>query len=132
MWLQGEEKFKKEKFVLSVAYSPDGRRLACGCMDGSVTVFDTGSRKPLHQLEGHYKPVRGLAFTPGALNDQQSKTGCPSLHPGAVHGCGIRHCLSLISCRAGGTSLRGAQQSTLPRRCSPPQVCRKHCLRQLP
>lgn len=81
MCLQGEEKFKKEKFVLSVAYSPDGERLACGCMDGSVTVFDTGSRKPLHQLEGHYKPVRGLAFTPGALDDLAVQDGLPQPAP---------------------------------------------------
>eukprot|EP00891_Asterochloris_glomerata_P006105 jgi/Astpho2/6105/e_gw1.00084.183.1_t len=69
--------FKKEKFVLSVAYSPDGERLACGCMDGSVTVFDTGSRKPLHQLEGHYKPVRGLAFTP---DSKLLLTACDDMH----------------------------------------------------
>jgi WD repeat-containing protein 61 len=52
--------------VLSVAYSPDGRRLACGCMDGVVAVFDVDSGKLLHALEGHFKPVRSLVFTPGA------------------------------------------------------------------
>lgn len=26
----------RERFVLSVAYSPDGTRLACGAMDGTV------------------------------------------------------------------------------------------------
>lgn len=62
---QGEENFKKERFVLSVAYSPDGRRLACGSMDGTVGVFDTASGKLLHTLDGHFKPIRALTFTPG-------------------------------------------------------------------
>jgi WD repeat-containing protein 61 len=62
---QGEDNFKKERFVLSVAYSPDGKRLACGSMDGTVGVFDTDSGKLLHTLDGHFKPVRALTFTPG-------------------------------------------------------------------
>ncbi|KAJ9532847.1 hypothetical protein QJQ45_010870 [Haematococcus lacustris] len=55
----------KEKFVLSVAYSPDGRRLACGSMDGSVGVWELGSGQYLGSLQGHHKPVRSLTFTPG-------------------------------------------------------------------
>lgn len=51
--------------MLSVAYSPDGRRLACGSMDGTVAVFDTASGKLLHTLDGHFKPIRSLTFTPG-------------------------------------------------------------------
>lgn len=62
---QGEDNFKKERFVLSVAYSPDGKRLACGSMDGTVAVFDVASGKLLHTLDGHFKPVRSLTFTPG-------------------------------------------------------------------
>jgi WD repeat-containing protein 61 len=73
----GEEKFKKEKFVLSVAYSPDGSRLACGSMDGTVAVFDLGSSKLLHTLEGHYKPVRSLTFTP---DGKQLLTACDDMH----------------------------------------------------
>ena len=52
--------------MLSVAFSPDGRRLACGAMDGTVAVFDVPSGKLLHMLTGHHKPVRDLSFTPGA------------------------------------------------------------------
>ena len=91
--------------MLSVAYSPDGRRLACGCMDGSVTVFDTGSRKPLHQLEGHYKPVRGLAFTPGALDDSAAQDGLPKPAPGGGARTSMVHLPSCVPCRAGGTRL---------------------------
>ena len=58
--LQTDEKHKREKFVLSVAYSPDGKRLACGVMDGTVP-----SGKLMHFLTGHHKPVRDVCFTPG-------------------------------------------------------------------
>ena len=61
--------------MLSVAYSPDGRRLACGAMDGTVAVFDVPSGKLLHTLTGHHKPVRDLTFTPGARRPP---------HPGRV------------------------------------------------
>ena len=64
--MQGDEKFKKDRFVLSVAFSPNGQRLACGSSDGTVAVFDVASGKFMHLLEGHFKPVRSLTFTPGA------------------------------------------------------------------
>ncbi len=51
--------------MLSVAFSPDGRRLACGVMDGTVAVFDVPSGKLMHTLTGHHKPVRDVCFTPG-------------------------------------------------------------------
>jgi WD repeat-containing protein 61 len=65
MMAQADEKFKKDKFVLSVAFSPDGRRLACGVMDGTIAVFDVPSGKLLNTLTGHHKPVRDVCFTPG-------------------------------------------------------------------
>ncbi|MQL73572.1 hypothetical protein Taro_005933 [Colocasia esculenta] len=52
------------KFVLSVAWSPDGRRLACGSMDGTIAVFDVARAKFLHHLDGHYMPVRSLVYSP--------------------------------------------------------------------
>ncbi|KAL4857036.1 WD repeat-containing protein VIP3 [Chlorella vulgaris] len=58
------DKQRKERFVLSVAYSPDGRRIAAGGMDGTVALFDTATGKLLHTLDGHFKPVRDLCFTP--------------------------------------------------------------------
>ncbi|KAJ1703308.1 hypothetical protein LUZ63_003087 [Rhynchospora breviuscula] len=51
-------------FILSVAWSPDGRRLACSSYDGSVAVFDTERAKFLHHLSGHHMPVRSLVFSP--------------------------------------------------------------------
>ncbi|GMJ07319.1 A. thaliana homolog of yeast SKI8, vernalization independence 3 [Hibiscus trionum] len=58
------DKSSNKKFVLSVAWSPDGRRLACGSMDGTISVFDVARAKFLHHLEGHYMPVRSLVFSP--------------------------------------------------------------------
>jgi WD repeat-containing protein 61 len=66
--VQADEKLKKDKFVLSVAFSPDGRRLACGVMDGTVAIFDVPSGQLLHTLTGHHKPVRDVCFTPGVAS----------------------------------------------------------------
>jgi len=35
--LQADEEHKQEKIVLSVTYSPDGKRLARGAIEGTVT-----------------------------------------------------------------------------------------------
>ena len=51
--------------MLSVAFSPDGKRLACGVMDGTVALFDVPSGQLMHTLTGHHKPVRDVCFTPG-------------------------------------------------------------------
>nr|QCQ83088.1 putative protein VIP3 [Ambrosia artemisiifolia] len=58
------DKGSSKKFVLSVAWSPSGRQLACGSMDGSISVFDVQRAKFLHHLEGHTMPVRSLAYSP--------------------------------------------------------------------
>ncbi|GAB2284903.1 WD repeat-containing protein vip3 [Dionaea muscipula] len=58
------DKSASKKFVLSVAWSPDGRRVACGSMDGTISVFDVARAKFLHHLEGHLMPVRSLAYSP--------------------------------------------------------------------
>ncbi|XP_030953022.1 WD repeat-containing protein VIP3 [Quercus lobata] len=58
------DKSGSKKFVLSVAWSPDGRRLACGSMDGTISVFDVARAKFLHHLEGHFMPVRSLVYSP--------------------------------------------------------------------
>ncbi|VFQ62806.1 unnamed protein product [Cuscuta campestris] len=64
------EKSGTKKFVLSVAWSPDGRLIACGSMDGTISVFDVPRGKFLHFLEGHCMPVRSLAFSP-SLHDSR-------------------------------------------------------------
>jgi hypothetical protein len=62
----GQGKNADQQFVLSVAFSPDGEKLACGCMDGSVCVFDVDTKQVTAELAGHFKPVRSVVFTPGA------------------------------------------------------------------
>ncbi|WOL03239.1 hypothetical protein Cni_G11959 [Canna indica] len=58
------DKTGSSKFVLSVAWSPDGKRLACGSIDGTIAVFDVARAKFLHHLEGHNMPVRSMVFSP--------------------------------------------------------------------
>lgn len=58
------DKSSSKKFVLSVAWSADGKRLACGSMDGTISIFDVARAKFLHHLEGHFMPVRSLVYSP--------------------------------------------------------------------
>ncbi len=50
--------------LLCLAYSPDGRFLAAGSNNRTVTIWDTETRKQRFLLTGHSGPVRCLAFTP--------------------------------------------------------------------
>jgi hypothetical protein len=53
--------------VYSVAYSPDGSRLAVGGGDGSVTIFETEFYQPMLDLRPHagrYSYVYALDWTP--------------------------------------------------------------------
>uniref|UniRef100_A0A7R9YWT7 Anaphase-promoting complex subunit 4 WD40 domain-containing protein n=1 Tax=Chlamydomonas euryale TaxID=1486919 RepID=A0A7R9YWT7_9CHLO len=52
------------RFALSIAYAPDGSRVACGASDGTVAVWDCTTLQPLCVCEGHTKPVRSLSFMP--------------------------------------------------------------------
>ncbi|KAL3532657.1 hypothetical protein ACH5RR_006178 [Cinchona calisaya] len=64
------EKSGSKKFVLSIAWSPEGRHLACGSMDGTISVFDVTRAKFLHHLEGHCMPVRSLVYSPAPLDSR--------------------------------------------------------------
>lgn len=54
--------------MTSVAFNPDGTRIATGCADGTVRVWDTRTGLALVELSGHagtYNPeVISVAFTP--------------------------------------------------------------------
>jgi WD40 repeat protein len=49
--------------IQGIALSPNGRILA-SATDKTVTLWDTTQRRPLHQLLGHWGPVRTIAFSP--------------------------------------------------------------------
>ena len=49
--------------ILSVAYSPDGTRIATASLDGTARIWDASTGQELHTLAGH-GPVRGIAFSP--------------------------------------------------------------------
>ena len=50
--------------VNSVAFSPDGQRLASGSGDKTVKIWDSATGKELFALKGHADPVTSVAFSP--------------------------------------------------------------------
>jgi len=50
--------------VSSVAFSPDGSRLASGSIDKTVRIWDTVSGEEVIKLVGHDSPVSSVAFHP--------------------------------------------------------------------
>lgn len=82
-----------QEFALSVSWSPDGRLVAVGSMDGSVALFDAVRATPLGLLEGHSRPVRSLAFTP---DSRHLITACDDQHA-RIFDAGGRHLVAAIS-----------------------------------
>ncbi|KAK3016826.1 hypothetical protein RJ639_006365 [Escallonia herrerae] len=78
--LKPSDKSGSKKFVLSVAWSPDGRQLACGSMDGTISIFDVARAKFLHHLEGHCMPVRSLVYSPAPLDSRVLISGSDDGH----------------------------------------------------
>ncbi|KAL6496475.1 WD repeat-containing protein vip3 [Orobanche gracilis] len=68
--LKPSEKNNSKKFALSVAWSPDGRQISCGSMDGTISVFDVARAKFMHHLEGHCMPVRSLVYSMAPLDSR--------------------------------------------------------------
>jgi WD40 repeat protein len=52
----------------SVAFSPDGARLAAGCADNTARVFDTASGKELLAFKGHDNGVSSVQFDANNTN----------------------------------------------------------------
>jgi WD40 repeat protein len=51
-------------WVMSVAFSPDGRRVLSGGYDNTVRLWDVETGKLLHCLRGHAERVRSVAYAP--------------------------------------------------------------------
>ncbi len=60
----GTERFRAPAGVRALAYTPDGRMLACGGHDGSIRLFDARSGLLQRVLTGHTHEVLGLVFLP--------------------------------------------------------------------
>jgi hypothetical protein len=52
-------------WVCSVVFSPDGKLLASGSVEGDVHVWSVKTGRLLADLEGHRGPISGLAFAGG-------------------------------------------------------------------
>jgi hypothetical protein len=50
--------------VESVAFSPDGRTIASGLVDGTIKLWDVASGQELRSLQGHRTWVNSVAFSP--------------------------------------------------------------------
>ena len=48
--------------VVSVAYSPDGKRIASGSRDQTIRIWDAETGRPLLTMIGHLRTVMALAF----------------------------------------------------------------------
>jgi len=50
--------------VMCVAFSPDGKQVLTGDIDGAMQLWETGSGKLLATFKGHTKSVTSVAFSP--------------------------------------------------------------------
>ena len=53
-----------DNLVLSVAFSPDGQRLASGLYDETIKIWDAASGRCLQTLKGHDSLVLSVASSP--------------------------------------------------------------------
>ena len=69
--------------VTSVAFSPDGTRIASGSADDTIRLWDAATHAEVGVLRGHEAPVTGVAFRAAACS------WCPAV-PTGPSGCGTR------------------------------------------
>ena len=66
------------KFTMAIAYSPNGRYLACAHHDGTVNLLDAETNKPLAKMpSAHARAVRGICFS---SDSRTLMTGSEDMH----------------------------------------------------
>jgi eukaryotic-like serine/threonine-protein kinase len=50
--------------VYGLAFSPDGSRLATGCSDNTIRIWDIATGKDVCELRGHQAYVHAVTFSP--------------------------------------------------------------------
>jgi WD40 repeat protein len=56
---------KPPDYVLSVAFSPDGRQILSGSENGTVKLWDMATDKEIRTFTGHTGSINSVAFSPG-------------------------------------------------------------------
>src|SRR5207302_3362433 len=60
----GSLKLRHGGEIPSLAYSPDGSKLATASIDGTVKIWDTATGRELRTYKGHNGQVQAVAFSP--------------------------------------------------------------------
>jgi WD40 repeat protein len=63
--LAGQGDSEQRRIACKLAFAPDGRMLAVGYKDGSVSLWETASARERRRLVGHRLAVTSLQFAPG-------------------------------------------------------------------
>ena len=72
-----------ENWVFSVAWAPDGQRLASGSRDNTVRLWTASSGRLLNTLQGHENWIRTVAWAP---DGQRLASGSSDQHGAALGG----------------------------------------------
>ncbi|KAF9299266.1 hypothetical protein BGZ88_011481 [Linnemannia elongata] len=57
---------EESTWVLSCAFSPDGKFLTAGLMNGNISMYDTATWTRIQEFQGHQDVVASLAYSPNS------------------------------------------------------------------